>query len=467
MLNTFLAERLRTLNSPKILRFLVELPDVQVMNEAREQLAHLPGVSVVEEAFNYVVVAAPPGAIPLLEQVGVSVHYDMPRSVLTAPAIIDSLLGRFSGSGITIPYTPAEMLARNLRNAPLALAAIPSALGALVGLKGGPRILEPNVVMVPTAETRQLLAPPEDSIIRNTRVAVLDTGLTVPHPLVDPRSVRPLVRSTTGEPGVDGLGHGQWCTTAAFGGSAATRFGRVTGVATVVDDKLMHVKCLSNLGFGATSSVLKAMEIAVQWGARVISMSLGGPLQGSVDEDPESRIIRELRDTAIFVVAAGNSGPEAWTIGSPGASPFAVTVGAYSPVYEGLAIFSSRGPNAAWYEDHQAMWEQDLGTYGDNLVRPDCISPGGGPVENGQPTDVIYSGVTGWTNGMNDRSPIEPFDGMRGTSMATPHAAGIIALAVEHGLVSTAADVKARLNRLGTKDSLRGYGFLTYNLLAV
>lgn len=253
-----------------------------------------------------------------------------------------------------------------------------------------------------------------------------------------------------------------WCITCAFGDTAKTRFGECRGVADPEKGTLMSVKCLSNVGFGTAFSVIEAMERAYKWGAKVISMSLGGPLQGTVDDDPECRIVARLKDDCIFVVAGGNDGPAEWTIGSPGASPHALTVGSYSTVYNGLSLFSSRGPSGEWYKEHPDLWTQDEAKYGRALTKPDVIAPGGGPVEPDQVMDVIYSGCMGWTDGMNDLTPGDGFEGMRGTSMATPHVAGLIALAYDRGLVKTAGDVKRLMARHGTKDKFRGYGLITW-----
>ena len=89
-----------------------------------------------------------------------------------------------------------------------------------------------------------------------------------------------------------------------------------------------HFKALNTFpGFGKTSWILKAMNAALEWGADVISMSLGGQQQGRVGEDPYTRFIEANckenagdEDGAIFVVAAGNAGADGYTIGSPGVS---------------------------------------------------------------------------------------------------------------------------------------------------
>jgi len=328
---------------------------------------------------------------------------------------------------------------------------------------------QPNYIFVPTGEARKIIQapdPPENKIV-NTKVCVIDTGIGFPDVfMLPPSKGRMWMTSTIEQPNfLDGLGHGHWCITAAFGASHQARYGLCMGVADPVGGKLGSVKCLSTLGFGTTWSVIQAMEKAVKWGAKVISLSLGGELQGSVDFDPQCSIIERLKDQVIFVVAAGNSGPDEWTINSPGASPSALTVGSYSPVYGGVSIFSSRGASAPWYKANPEQYIRDFAAHGYDMVKPDVIAPGGGPVEDGQKVDLIYSAVRGWTDGMNDSIPGDGFDGMRGTSMATPLVAGLVALAVEKNLVRTASDVKRKMSLHGLKPKLldRGYGLIRWS----
>ena len=198
--------------------------------------------------------------------------------------------------------------------------------------------------------------------------------------------------------------------------------------------------------------------MAIGKGAKVISLSLGGELQGSVEDDPQCRFIELHKSDAIFVVAVGNSGPKPWTIGTPGAAPDAITVGAWSSHYKSIASFSSRGPQGAWYEDNTETLVDQAQQLGANIYKPDMVAPGGGPgsilvAPPGQipvpydeeidgPPDMILSGVTGWTDGMQDLTPGDGFDFMRGSSMATPLAAGLIAYAYDRGLISSAQEVK-------------------------
>jgi intein/homing endonuclease len=105
------------------------------------------------------------------------------------------------------------------------------------------------------------------------------------------------------------------------------------------------------------SDILAGMQRAKELGAKVVNMSLGGK-DTDDPEAPEFRAVKQLTEAGIIVcIAAGNSGPDPKTIGSPGSAPDALTVGAID-MRGNLASFSSRGPTR-------------LGA-----VKPDCIAPG-------------------------------------------------------------------------------------------
>lgn len=466
-LNASLASLLSQVEPKGRVRFLVEVPENRDTPILASALSSVPGVSQKSALFNYIPVSAPLSSLQRLESYSSKVHYDAPMRILPSPSILDPILGKLSISDILVRDTRRNLFLKNARNI------IPSALsspgGLLTKLGLGDKASSENlgIHIIPTSETRKLLLLPEDTTLYNTRVAVIDTGLTIPHPQFNPIKQQPVILSTTVEPPFDALGHGQWCSTAAFGGKANTAYGEVEGVALAKDRNLISVKALTSFGFGLTSSILGAMQIAWKLRARVVSMSLGGLLQGSVEEDPQCAVIKKLKDEVIFVVAAGNSGPGLWTIDSPGASPYAVTVAAYSSFYSKIAFFSSRGPNSSIYAKEKTLYKRDSNAYAGDFFKPDVSAPGGGGGLESDPPDMIYSGVTGWINGQYDNNPLDGYEPMRGTSMACPHAAAVIALAVEHGYVSTARDVKDKMGRWvkGSKDNDSGYGFITYTKL--
>jgi subtilisin family serine protease len=99
----------------------------------------------------------------------------------------------------------------------------------------------------------------------------------------------------------------------------------VTGVANGVD--LYAYRVLGPYGSGYTSSVLSGIDKAVQDGMDVINLSLGAAVNDPLY--PTSVALNNAMITGtVALVAAGNSGPDDYTVGSPGTSPLAITVGA-------------------------------------------------------------------------------------------------------------------------------------------
>jgi subtilisin family serine protease len=449
-LNPWLAEKLKGVD-PENIRVIVEV-DPKYFNEALVTLRRM-GLSISSTSFGrFITVTVPDVAtVEAIERLPfvVKIHYDVPKYIkpLLPPPfqlrIRDKLLGEIRVSETEIPGVPFS---------PPVVA---------FGGFGLPKTKKSDVEIIVNSETKKLIVDVETTLSgRGVRVAVIDTGATPAHPQLFGKSVK--LYSTVPEPPFDAQGHGMWCSTQILGLPYNTRFGRVEGIAPAAD--LIHIKALTTAGFGSSSSVLKAMEIALASGAKVVSMSLGGPLQGSVRDDPEVQATKILYDHGVLVVvAAGNEGPGEWTVGSPGASPWVLTVGSYSPLYGDVADFSSRGPNGEWYRDHLSDWEEDYAVFGDLLIKPDVIAPGGGPVSNQKPIDLIYSGCTGWFDGFYDFFA-DGFEAMRGTSMATPHAAGLVALLAEAVDNVTVDDIKDVMRTQKEKDYISGWGMIKLSL---
>ena len=242
------------------------------------------------------------------------------------------------------------------------------------------------------------------------KVAVLDTGYDAGHPDLAKQVVAS--QSFVPDEAVQDL-HGHGTHTASIVAGLGTASGGVRkGVAPGAD--LLIGKVLDNNGGGYDSEAIAGMEWAVQQGAKVVSMSLGGwPSDGT---DPMSEAVDRLSKSsgALFVIAAGNSGAEE-TVGSPGTASEALTVGAVDRA-DSLAAFSSRGPRL-----------------GDGALKPEVTAPG---------VEIAAARAAGTEQG---HVLGQYYTAMSGTSMATPHVAGAAAILAQRHPDWTGPQLKAAL----------------------
>lgn len=215
---------------------------------------------------------------------------------------------------------------------------------------------------------------------RGVRVGIIDTGIDPDHPAVRGRIVA-AKDFTGGDYPHDGHGHGTHVA-GIIGGAEAPNVGMAPGCSFIV------AKALTDDGWGYMSWILDAMEWCASQGAAVISMSLGAQdVTGC--KDAMAEMTNSLADEGIVMsIAAGNSGPSPRTIGTPGCAEKCICVGAVDKSDQ-IAEFSSRGPTS------------------DGRTKPDIVAYG---------VDI------------NSAKPGGGYQPMSGTSMATPHISGAVAL---------------------------------------
>lgn len=93
------------------------------------------------------------------------------------------------------------------------------------------------------------------------------------------------------------------------------------------DADLYAYRVLGPYGSGATENVLKGIDQAVEDGMDIINLSLGAAINDPYY--PTSVAVNNAVLSGVTaIVAAGNSGDAAYTLGSPGSSALALTVGA-------------------------------------------------------------------------------------------------------------------------------------------
>ena len=218
-------------------------------------------------------------------------------------------------------------------------------------------------------------------------VAVLDTGVDLEHPDLAGRDV--LAESfVEGETAQDGNGHGTHCIGTACG-PLLPGTGPRYGVAH--EARILAGKVLSDAGSGSDAEILAGMSWAIENGAQIISMSLGADVD-EVSTVYETVGRRALAAGTLVVAAAGNNADrgsgDPGFVGVPANSPSIMAVGAVDNALA-VAPFSARSSGVE-----------------------------GGQVDLAGPGVDVYSS---WP--MPDR-----YLTISGTSMATPHVAGIAAL---------------------------------------
>ncbi|MGV7002489.1 S8 family peptidase [Priestia megaterium] len=264
-------------------------------------------------------------------------------------------------------------------------------------------------------------------------VAVLDTGCQTDHP--------DLINQVIGGKNFtddfsgsdlkfdDNNGHG----THVAGTIAALQNG--TGVVGVAPKaKLLICKVLGGDGSGSYDWIIEGIKYATNWRGkngervRVISMSLGGP-------DDVPALHQAVKDAVaqgiLFVCAAGNEGDskeDTYEYAYPGGYNEVIEVGAVD--------LSGR-----------------LSSFSNNNTEVDCVAPG---------EDIVST------------YPGSQYAKLSGTSMATPHVSGVLAVLIhkaefEFGRKLTEAELYAQLIKhtqaLGFKKSSEGNGLVKLDTL--
>lgn len=229
-------------------------------------------------------------------------------------------------------------------------------------------------------------------------------------------------------------GHGTHVAAIAAGTGAALA-GKYSGVAT--GSKLVGV------GAGEALSILTALE-AFDWvlqnrtkyAIRVISNSWG--TSGRYSPDDPINVASRLAHAAglVVVFAAGNEGPAPNTLNPYCVAPWVICVAAGHKDGGTLADFSSRG------------------VPGDPLYRPTLTAPGVDIASARASTGIVVNTFFA-VDLVNLGADAAFYAAASGTSMATPHVSGTVAIMLEANPALTPDDVKAHLERSATP--MRGY----------
>jgi subtilisin family serine protease len=254
---------------------------------------------------------------------------------------------------------PADSVAR--------LAKVPGVAGVHAVREYQPTMDASNIVMGAPAFWAALGG--DDRAGAGVRIGILDTGIDFSNPMFSDPSLLPPAGFPRGDAALsngkvivaryfqsvadaheanaslghrtaqDLVGHGSHSAAVAAGSrvdlsGSGRRLITVSGVAPKA--YLGSYRVFSPRAFD--DNIIAAIESAVTDGMDVINMSFGGSPAGDPLNDP---IIRATENAiaagVVATISAGNSGPEAGTVGYPGASPSAITVGATANGHYGLS----------------------------------------------------------------------------------------------------------------------------------
>ncbi|MBM4372941.1 MAG: S8 family serine peptidase, partial [Deltaproteobacteria bacterium] len=205
--------------------------------------------------------------------------------------------------------------------------------------------------------------------------------------------------------------------------------------------RVMSLKIGDNtLSGGSTrsGSMAAALRFAGEWSRDhatpvVVNMSYGIGTEAEGASDVDRLVDRLLAEFPLLAVAtsAGNSGPGLSTVGTPAGADFAFAAGAVLTTENARTLYDAAIPRDAIFS---------FSSRGGELAKPDGVAPG-----------VAASTVPSWEWGIV----------MRGTSMASPQAAGCMALLASAARgASPPLPVTGGLLRLALRNSgrpLEGY----------
>lgn len=266
---------------------------------------------------------------------------------------------------------------------------------------------------------------------KKVTIAVLDTGVYPHHDLVYPinRIIAWADFINYQKAPYDDNGHGTHVA-GIIAGNGSSSFGKYCGMAP--EANLAVIKVLDQDGNGSLSAIIEGIDWCIKnkakYNIKIINLSFGAVAQDSYRTDLLCRATSIAWKNGIVVcTAAGNDGPGAGTINTPGINPKVITVGNLD--HRRTVIF----------DDDRVHPSSSRGPTRDKIKKPDLLAPG---------TNII------------SLRPGGGYRSLTGTSMAASLVSGAIALILEKNpklqpeqikriLLKNARKIKQDLNEQG------------------
>ena len=293
---------------------------------------------------------------------------------------------------------------------------------------------------------------------KNVTIAIVDTGLwNDPGLRQAPQGERRVLANYDAQTGAllsaketikgnDDNGHGSHVSAVAV--SSRRLRGEYNGIAP--DASLVVVKAFDETGQGSYADVIRGLgwilENHDRLNIRVVNLSFSATPQSHYWDDPINQAVMRLWQAGVVVVAsAGNTGPDAMTIGVPGNVPYVITVGAMTDSYT---------PEDR--SDDRLTWFSAAGPTHEGFVKPDLVAPGG-HIRGVMPK---YAHIPKTYPQFHDGGS---YFAMSGTSQSTAVVSGIVALMLQVDPTLTPDEVKFRL-QAASRPAVDDQGALTFSI---
>ncbi|MFT5709850.1 MAG: serine protease AprX [Halioglobus sp.] len=259
------------------------------------------------------------------------------------------------------------------------------------------------------------------------------------------------IKNLAEEEAFDDSGHGTHMASVLAQSDPVTENGKPTGTFKGVapDVNLVVVKAFDIEGHGDFLDIVRGIQFVVdhreEFGIKIMNLSFAARPRWDYWDDPINQAAMKAWASGITVIAAaGNEGPDAMTIGSPGNLPYLITVGAVTDSWtvdtrddDYIPDFSSRGPTPNAH------------------IKPDIVAPGG-----------HMTGITRMGSTLTKQYPDYLLKTgefvMTGTSQATALVSGMVALLLQLEPDLSPDDVKCKLMS-SAEPAINSDGLLSYS----
>ncbi len=289
-------------------------------------------------------------------------------------------------------------------------------------------------------------------------VAVLDSGLWEHPDLTHDTEGRPRIPARYDamagklvDVAFDESGHGTHLTSTIANSAQTLQAGQPSGDYRGIapDARIIPIKAFNVEGQGSMLDIVRGIQWVVdnrdRYSIRVLNLSFAARPRWPYYMDPiDQAVMQAWADGIVVVAAAGNEGPEPMTVGSPGNTPYIITVGVVTDSWtpddrsdDYIPDFSSRGPTP---EAH---------------IKPDLVAPGG-----------HITGIIRPDSGLTREHPEYSLGNdtfvLTGSSQSAAVVSGLVALLLQIEPDLTPDDVKCKLIT-GADPAINRDGLLAYS----